>query len=100
MKVKVRFKEETITRDGVGVKEFEVRYEARQLTAENEDELVDWCQGYLSAARHNWTAIEVPVPNGTLRANLNDWIVKDPLGRFYPCTIDVFETTFIPVGGE
>jgi len=98
MKVKVRFKEETISPDGVEVKEFEVPYEARQLTAENQTEMVEWCEGSLIGARHAWTAINVPVPDGSKVANLYDWIVKDPFGRFYPCTAEIFEKTFIPIG--
>ena len=98
MKVKMVFVEQTMSGDNVvAAEEFVVIYEALQLTAENESELVEWCGGTLSKARHNWTAIDIPTPLGTKRANLHDWIVKDPLGRFYPCTTEAFELVYRPV---
>lgn len=34
---------------------------------------------------------------GTMRANLNDWIIKGVKGEFYPCKPDIFEATYEPV---
>ncbi len=34
---------------------------------------------------------------GTLRANVNDWIIKGMKGEFYPCKPDIFEATYDPV---
>lgn len=34
---------------------------------------------------------------GTIRANVNDWIIKGIKGEFYPCKPDIFEATYDPV---
>jgi hypothetical protein len=34
---------------------------------------------------------------GTLRAKVNDWIIKGIKGEFYPCKPDIFEATYDPV---
>lgn len=34
---------------------------------------------------------------GTMQANLGDWIIKGVKGEFYPCKPDIFEATYEPV---
>lgn len=34
---------------------------------------------------------------GTMRAELGDWIIKGVKGEFYPCKPDIFEATYEPV---
>lgn len=34
---------------------------------------------------------------GTMIANLNDWIIKGVNGELYPCKPDIFEKTYEPV---
>lgn len=34
---------------------------------------------------------------GTMRANIGDWIIKGVAGEFYPCKPDIFVATYEPV---
>ena len=38
--------------------------------------------------------IEIPTLEGTMRANLGDFIIKGVQGEFYPCKPDIFEQTY------
>ncbi|HUT60694.1 MAG TPA: hypothetical protein VNA25_22850 [Phycisphaerae bacterium] len=35
---------------------------------------------------------------GTMEANMGDWIIKGIKGELYPCKPDIFEATYEPVG--
>ncbi len=66
----------------------------------NGPELAAWCGG-----RYNdfgpW--VHIPTPEGEMRADLGDYIIRGVAGEFYPCKRRVFETTYEPVdqeGGE
>jgi hypothetical protein len=39
----------------------------------------------------------IPTPEGLMRANLGDWIIKGVKGEYYPCKPDIFEATYEPV---
>jgi hypothetical protein len=39
----------------------------------------------------------IPTPEGAMRANLGDWIIKGVKGEVYPCNPDIFEATYEPV---
>lgn len=39
----------------------------------------------------------IPTPEGVMRANENDWIIKGVEGELYPCKPDIFEVTYEPV---
>lgn len=41
--------------------------------------------------------IEIETLEGTMRANLGDWIIKGVKGEFYPCKPDIFKQTYEPV---
>ena len=45
-------------------------------------------------------SIEIPTRDGTMYADLNDWVIKEPFPtddrRFYPCKPDIFEATYSP----
>jgi hypothetical protein len=34
---------------------------------------------------------------GTMRADIGDWIIRGVKGEFYPCKNDIFEATYEPV---
>lgn len=34
---------------------------------------------------------------GTMKANIGDWIIKGVNGEYYPCKPDIFEKTYEPV---
>ena len=38
--------------------------------------------------------IEIDTLEGTMRANLGDFIIKGVQGEFYPCKSDIFEQTY------
>lgn len=39
-------------------------------------------------------AIEIRTLEGTMRAGLDDWIIKGVHGEFYPCRDDIFRATY------
>lgn len=38
--------------------------------------------------------LHIETLEGTMKANLNDWVIKGVKGEFYPCKPDVFERTY------
>ena len=40
--------------------------------------------------------IEIETLEGTMRAEVNDWIIKGIKGEFYPCKPDIFAATYDP----
>jgi hypothetical protein len=38
--------------------------------------------------------INISTLEGTMRADLGDWIIKGIKGEFYPCKPDIFEATY------
>jgi hypothetical protein len=45
----------------------------------------------------NGDYVAIDTLEGTMRANLGDWIIKGVKGEFYPCKPDIFEQTYEPV---
>ena len=45
-------------------------------------------------------AIAIRTLEGTMRADLGDWIIRGVKGEFYPCKPDVFAATYEPVGSH
>lgn len=41
-------------------------------------------------------SIEIRTLEGTMRADLDDWIIKGVRNEFYPCKPDIFEATYEP----
>ncbi|MFD8516596.1 hypothetical protein ACFV27_37330 [Streptomyces antimycoticus] len=41
--------------------------------------------------------IEIHTLEGTMRADLGDWIIRGVKGEFYPCKPDIFAATYEPV---
>lgn len=39
----------------------------------------------------------IPTPEGEMRANPGDWIIRGVKGELYPCKPDIFEKTYEPV---
>lgn len=42
--------------------------------------------------------IEIDTLEGTMRADLGDFIIKGVQGEFYPCKPDIFEKTYDVIG--
>jgi len=70
--------------------------EAIQYDGDNWDDIEVWTD---FRAKHwrssNVMAIETL--EGTMTANVGDWIIKGVAGEFYPCKPDVFAATYEPV---
>lgn len=59
------------------------------------DDLVKWCGGKaFTPERLDQVAIDIETLEGTMRANLGDYIIKGVQGEFYPCKPDIFEATY------
>lgn len=43
--------------------------------------------------------VPIKTVEGTMKAELNDWIIKGIKGEFYPCKPDIFEATYEPAEG-
>jgi hypothetical protein len=41
--------------------------------------------------------MSIPTLEGTMTANVGDWIIKGINGEVYPCKPDIFEATYEPV---
>jgi hypothetical protein len=48
-------------------------------------------------ARHDGTQIYIVTLEGTMTAQVGDYIIKGVQGEFYPCKPDIFEATYEPV---
>ena len=63
--------------------------EAIQWTGENIIELLDWGQGKIFLDDMDNLCVETS--EGTLKANIKDFIIKSSEGEFYPCKPDIFK---------
>lgn len=67
------------------------------------DRITYWCGGIydytVKPSDHTdkceWIAI--PTLEGTMKANVGDYVIKGVKGEFYPCKPDIFEATYEPV---
>jgi hypothetical protein len=39
-------------------------------------------------------SIRIDTPEGVMRANPEDWVIRGVKGEFYPCKPDIFEATY------
>ena len=77
--------------------------EALLLTG-NESELVEFLdrapatngQGGYSREGDEVYAVEIETLEGTMRADLGDWIIRGVQGELYPCKPDIFAATYEP----
>lgn len=44
--------------------------------------------------------VNIPTLEGTMRANIGDWIIKGVKGEVYPCKPDIFEATYESAASE
>ena len=45
-------------------------------------------------------ALLIPTLEGTMRADVGDWIIRGVQGEFYPCKSDIFEATYERVADD
>ena len=72
-----------------------VEIEARELTRENVEELADWSRGKALTFENNDNAyLEIHTLEGTMTADLGDFIIQGLAGEFYPCKPEIFHAKY------
>ena len=79
-----------------------IEIEAIQFTSESRRECIEFCGCQHTAidndgAEYDLQNLRIKTLEGTMAANLGDWIIKGVLGEFYPCKPDLFAATYDPV---
>lgn len=70
--------------------------EAVQFTLDSAKEAKKFCNGVLWDQSPIPPYITINTLEGTMRADLGDWIIKGVKGEFYPCKPDIFKATYEP----
>lgn len=68
-----------------------VKVEAIQWTGNNLEEIKQFCNGMARMSAGN---LFIETLEGTMRASINDWIVRGTRGEFYPVKPDVMEAKY------
>lgn len=58
-----------------------------------------WCGGQVTADALGM-AVLINTPEGQMRADPGDWVIKGVKGEFYPCKPDIFAATYDEVTGD
>lgn len=81
-----------------------VEVEARQVIDDlrNHTEIARWIEsnGGLVGLPALRSYITIDTLEGTMRADIGDFIIRGVQGEFYPCKPDIFEATYEPVEAE
>lgn len=72
--------------------------EAMQFTEESKDRVLSWVEGnrYPGFDDDGRPILNIQTPEGVMKANLNDWVIRGVRGEFYPCKPDIFDATYEP----
>lgn len=72
--------------------------EAFRFAIGNAFDISKWCDGKLiesdPVANVRQFIMEIDTLEGTMTANLGDWIIRGVMGEFYPCKHDIFEESY------
>jgi hypothetical protein len=72
--------------------------EARQFTEVADGSvLCSWCGGTNDKRP---VEIQIATLEGTMTAEIGDWIIQGVKGEFYPCKPDIFAATYVEAGFE
>lgn len=72
-----------------------VTVEAQHVTVEDLDEVAEWCHGRtLRLITRDEPSIAIDTLEGTMYAQVGDFIIKGVHGEFYPCKPDIFHATY------
>lgn len=63
-------------------------------TEASQQAIVTWSRGEASGWFDGDYFIEIKTPEGTMRADEGDWIIKGVAGEFYPCKPGIFDATY------
>jgi hypothetical protein len=77
--------------------------EAALFTKENQGYIAQWCRSSRNGGvkgRNGQRYIDIDTLEGTMTANIGDYIIKGVKGEFYPCKPDIFKATYEPVDAE
>jgi hypothetical protein len=59
------------------------------------EDIAGWCGGAVAwGPTASPAGILIETMEGTMRADLGDWIIKGVKGEFYPCKPDIFDATY------
>lgn len=70
--------------------------EAVQWTGENISEMIDFIIGSFEHELEDPKELKIKTLEGTMTANVGDYIIKGVKGEFYPCKPDIFAATYDP----
>ena len=75
--------------------------EAMQLTKDNSIDVLTFCnnRGNIVASNEDDMGLSILTLEGTMTANIGDYIIRGVKGEFYPCKPDIFEQTYEEVDG-
>lgn len=79
-----------------------VEVEAVEVRPENINQLMRLTNGGSREATYYWgdgklSCIMIKTLEGTMRADIGDFLIKGIKGEFYPCKPDIFKQTYEPV---
>jgi hypothetical protein len=66
--------------------------QAWQVTLENIDDVIAWCNG--SRGPMIEPTVNIETLEGVMTGRIGDYIIKGVQGEFYPCKPDIFEATY------
>jgi len=69
-----------------------IEVDALQWQGDNAIELALFLRGVAWQFTHD--GIHIDTLEGTMLANVGDWIIKGLMGEFYPCKPDIFQLTY------
>lgn len=73
--------------------------EAIQWTGDNFNNIHDFIIGQPIVIT-TFNELVISTLEGEMKAPIGSWIIRGPLGEYYPCRKDVFEKTYDPVEKE
>ena len=78
-----------------------VEVEAMKLHKENIEEVAQWANALIMTRGDNLQKfLNILTLEGTVSAQIGDWIIKGVNGEFYPCKHDIFMKTYDIVEGD
>jgi hypothetical protein len=69
-----------------------VTIEAIEVTTDNVDKLIEFCEGNLKS--HPLVGVVIETLEGEMTVSVGDYIIKGVKGEFYPCKPDIFYMTY------
>lgn len=71
-----------------------VEVEAVQVSHMNYYYVAEWVQGAVGLGNAMQPVVLIHTLEGTMTAQIGDYIIKGVQGEFYPCKPDIFEATY------